>query len=286
MNSNTIYFQKQRNFGEIFNATFEFIRQEFKKFAKSLMFFSGPFILIGSIFIGYSQTSLFSMMDNSRSMNGFAGGYFIGMFFILLSLTIITNTVLAYVSLYLERGSDNFEVEDVWKRVKQNFWMILGTNFLITLIYIPIAIVSIILLEIPFIYVAVATQFIYAIRYFEKLSFGAAFSRCFKLIKDRWFFTFGLILVCSMVLNFLSSAASLPISIISGATAYALGFDESEKFMQIGMLVYYSLALISSYILMSVIYLMLTFNYFSLVEEKEHPHLFKRIEEINNPISI
>jgi len=279
-----IYIQKQRNFGEIFNATFTFIRQEFKKFAKSLLFFSGPFILIGSILIGYGQFSLISLTENISSFSNISVVYILGIFFILLSMTVIINTVLSYVDIYIKLGSNNFQVEDVWTKVKQNFMKILGTNLLITIIYIPIAIISIILFEIPFIYVAVATQLIYPILYFEKLSFGKAFYRCFKLIKERWFVTFGLITVCSMVLNFLSSAASLPLSIISGAVSYALGIDDADKYMKIGMLVYYSLALISSYILMSVIYLMMIFNYFSLLEEKEHPHLFKRIQEINNAL--
>ncbi len=279
MEHQNIIFQRQRNFGEIFNATFGFVRQEFSKFMRSLIYFSGPFILMGTMFFGYSQISMFAIFDDAN-ISEFAGSYMFGAIFMFLAFTMLIDTVLAYVDIYNLKGANNFEIEDVWKIVRKNFFKVLGTNILLTLIYVPIFAISILMLGIPIIYVSVVTLFIYPIQYFEGLSFGNAFSKSFKLVKNRWFFTFGLILVCGLVLNFLTSAASLPLSIISGAVSYGLGVEDGEGYMKIGLIVYYALAIISTYILISVIYLTVIVNYFNLIEEKEHRYLFKKIEEI------
>jgi len=280
-----IKFELQRNFGEIFNDSFSFVSQEFKKLVKSLFYFTGPFILIGTTCFGISQYSLFSGSSNllNQSISGqFSLIYFIGIFFLFFGVIMLMNTVYSYIKLYTENGYDNFTVENVWYEVKQNFWNIFLTNFLLTIIYAVSGLISILFIMIPFIYLSTATIFVVPIKIFEKKTFKVAFSRSFYLIKNRWWFTFGLIILSSLVINILSAGISLPLTTISGIITYSTELAEDNKLWSIIMLIYYSLAIISYYILFSVIFIIITFQYFNLLEEKEHPSLFERIKEINN----
>ncbi len=279
-----IVFQQQRNFGEILNATFTFISQEFKTFLKSLFFFCGPFILIGTFFIGMNQYSAFSnlsSLNNSTFTGKFAITYLVGYFFLFLGIVMIMNTVYSYIKMYNTFGKKGFTIENLWYEVKKNFMIFFITNFLLALIYILVGCVSIIFAFFPLFYILIVTQLVFPIRIFENRNFSEAFSRSFQLIKQRWFFTFGLLSITTLVINFISGVVSLPITSLAGILTYATGIDDGNKILSMIILVYYSLALISYYILMSVVFIVINFQYFNLIEEKEHPSLFRRIKEIN-----
>jgi hypothetical protein len=58
MNQQQINFKEQREFGQILNSTFAFLRQNFSKLGKALIFFAGPFLLLQGIAQVYYQTNV------------------------------------------------------------------------------------------------------------------------------------------------------------------------------------------------------------------------------------
>lgn len=279
-----VVFQQQRNFGEILNAAFSFISQEFKVFIKSLFYFCGPFILIGTFFISLNQYSVFSddffrgqdIVSNYKFLY-FLGGYF----FLFLGMIMIINTVFSYIKVYNLLGHNNFALEDVFNEVKANFLKVLLTNFILIFLFILLGIISAIFLFIPLIYLMTSSILIYPIQIFDNSNFSESMRRSFYLVKQRWWFTFGLIIITSLIINFISGVVSVPITSLAGIITYSLGVGEENQLISIIMVVYYSLAIISYYILTSVIFIVVAFQYFNLIEEKEHPTLYKRIKEIN-----
>ena len=71
MTQNKIEFQRYRDFGQIINSTFEFIRQNFLPLLKSLIFITGPFLLITGLLLGFYQKSIFTLFQiTSLSQTG------------------------------------------------------------------------------------------------------------------------------------------------------------------------------------------------------------------------
>ena len=134
---------------------------------------------------------------------------------------------------------------------------------------------------IPFIYVWVPTQLIYPIRLIENKNIIESVSRSFYLIKDRWFMTFGLLILSGIVWYFVNMILSIPVSLLGGISAYKSTSGEEDKILSIIFIIYSCITSIVQYTLYGVIYVLIGIQYFNMVEEKEHPQLFKRIKEIN-----
>ncbi len=85
MNPQKIEFQRYRDFGQIINATFEFLRENFKQLAKAVIFLVGPFILLTGIFGGLYQKDLFSFTSTVTSLSEFGISFGLYILFAILS---------------------------------------------------------------------------------------------------------------------------------------------------------------------------------------------------------
>src|SRR5690606_19153177 len=63
---------------------------------------------------------------------------------------------------------------------------------------------------IGFMYVVVSMSLLFVIQAFERKNFFEAASRCFFLIKDKWWSTFGLLFILSLVQSTISSIFLIP----------------------------------------------------------------------------
>ena len=62
--SERVNFRQVREFAEIINVTFSFIRQNFKPLGKVIIYIVGPFILVSSLVGGFMQESMLSLQVN------------------------------------------------------------------------------------------------------------------------------------------------------------------------------------------------------------------------------
>ena len=71
-NFNFIEFHRTRDFSRKLNATFEFVKQNFKPLGKSILFIAGPPVLVASLVSGsfMSEFMSFSMVGNPDGRNG------------------------------------------------------------------------------------------------------------------------------------------------------------------------------------------------------------------------
>ena len=70
-----IELQRTRDFGKKINATFEFVKQNFKSLGKSILFIAGPPVLLGSLmigsFMGDFMSNIFSQANNPEAFRDF-----------------------------------------------------------------------------------------------------------------------------------------------------------------------------------------------------------------------
>lgn len=228
---NLIDFNQPRNFSAKMNATYGFIRQNFKGLSKSLLIIAGPPVLVaGVFFIDIFQRMIssatgaaeapgpFSTLNDLQSPS-FVMQFFGIILFMLLGGVFTVSTTHAYMFLYREKGSASIEIREVWQRVRKTFWMnflgMMGFTFFLVLaliiLMIPLGIlvflfaaagstvISSIVLVVGYLAYYVFTFFlvinfsmIFTIQNFELIGFFKSIDRIFFFNRGKWWSTFGI----------------------------------------------------------------------------------------------
>ncbi|MBI5219448.1 MAG: hypothetical protein HY958_11010 [Bacteroidia bacterium] len=284
MNNPPLELKKARDFGQILNSTFVFIKQNFKPLFKALIVYAGPFILLQAIAMGYYQSSIIDMSFFIRNFN--LSDFFEKIFFNLslvmiasiLSYTMILTTVYSFIKLYAEKGKDGFEFDEIGKLIARNFFKVLGANIVVFLVVC----IGCIFCFIPGIYLGVSLSLIYAIMIIEDLSFGSAFSRSFSLTHYSWWWTLLLLIVIYMIVGVASYILAVPQMIISfvwGFNKIAHGGSAPDTIKDMMLIVTAVITFINA--LLGVIpFITLALQYFNIVEKKESPSLLKKIDQL------
>jgi hypothetical protein len=308
---NFIEYHRARDFSRKMNATFEFIRQNFKPLSKSMLFIAGPPVLIASIimatflddFIGLTRAAATSVGDTEAietyffSVNFWLQATLMFLLFLVSAIMSIA-TVNNYVLLYEEKRSNRIEPADVWARVRDTFWMYFSTTLIFfvlfiivtTVMMIPVGLIAalspvmiffaVIALYCGIIYLMIGASLTYVIRAYEKKGFFEALERSFKLVYNKWWSTFGLIFILYLIMLIASYTLMFAGSIISSAAS--LHTTSTEVNEQVGWIS------ISFVILIYLVQMFLgtlpnigiAFQYFNLVELKEAKGLLGKIDTL------
>jgi hypothetical protein len=284
MNNEHINFNEQREFGIMLNATFSFLRQNFSKLGKALMFYAGPFLLLQAIAKVYYDTNI-GNINASMRMHGISAFYenffiYFSLYMIatVLSSLMIMTTVYSYIKLYVEKGKDGFTLDEVWKYVTKYFLRIFGASFVGGLVII----VGTILCILPGIYLSVSLSLMMVIIVIEDKSFGDAFSRSFKLSHYHWWWIVLLLIVIYAIIYVVSLVFAIPQLIIT--FTYRLNtlnpsadYSDTTRYL---MIFFTFISTFVTSLMMSIIYIALAFEYFNIVEMKESPSLQQKIDEL------
>lgn len=278
-----IELRKTRNFSEKLNITFEFIRQNFRQFIPAILFISVPLYIIGKIIISYYQNFIMpSSVEGSdviTMVGGMFGFFFLAYLFIGLGYLFNASLIYNYVRLYGEREDPRLiTVSDIWEYAKKD----IGSLFVAGLLVGIVSVVGFFVFVIPGIYLGVTLSLITSVIIFERKSVGDAFSRCFTLIKDKWWSTFGLLFIAALIQGSMGAIFNIPEIVFTFIITF---HRESSDFIsdpplwqQTGILLSACLSAIGAGLLSCISYLALAFQYFNLSERLEAAGLMARIE--------
>jgi hypothetical protein len=287
METTAVNFKKPRDFGEIFNSSFNFIIEEFKPLGKAILLYALPFLIIASILgviVNIQQQEFMNSIRNTdlADSDPFAmlGGTYKYTFLLFLvyviGLCVLQSIILGYVKLYITRGKGQFTTEEVWTEIKPKILPVLGISFVIFLLVM----VGFILCVIPGIILGVSLSLILPAYFYEDKGFGHAFNRSFQLTGQKWWLTFALILVSYILVYVLMLLLSIPSILLGFKSLFAFARNEELHFST-GYYIMNSITTLLGYLLVSVPLVIMIFNYYSLVEIKERPSLHEKIEQIN-----
>jgi hypothetical protein len=291
METTQINFKQERDFGEIFNATFGFIGQEIKLLGKAILYFVLPILLIAAVLgvlAGIEQQKAMNLISSGNTaditnpfsmFSGMFKYYGIVILLYMVGMTSLSCTIYGYIKLYTKKGKDQFTLDDVWAEIKRYFFPILGISIPVTVIII----FGTFLCVIPGIYLGVSLCLIYIIYIYEEIGFSDAFSRSFNLTGQKWWLTFGIILIAYLMVSMISLILSVP-SILLGLKPLFTAFKNPEDPMKFNFSTAYyimnSLTSLIGYLLYSILLIVISFQYFSLRELKEKPSLQEKIDQI------
>lgn len=281
----TIHFKKQRELGTILTDIFKFIRLEWKPLFTLIFKIAGPaLIVLIAAYIFYMQ-SIFGNLGLMQSLEAFdtmGTTTVFSIFFLLISAivyySLLNGVVLHYIKSYINNNGV-ISKEEVTEGVKDDFWKLIGTSFLVGII----AGFGMLFCIIPGIYLGVVLSTAYAIVIFERREVTDTISYCFTLIKNEWWITFATLLVVYLLYYFMMMIFQVPQYVyffIKGFTmSQEISADPAMMFDWV-YIVLTSIALIFQYLLYTMIVLGAVFVYFNLNEKKNFTGTFEEIDSI------
>ena len=291
--------RRSRDFGEQVNVTVAFIRQNYRKLGRSVVSIAGATILANAlvtfvllIFPYLSFAAGGEGLEQMESTVTIAGTLLQFLLYGVVLIQIIC-AVNAYVMLYLEHGADGFGVEDVQRESKKKFWLIartllmlwLLTAFLLAFGKGWLASGGLIRLMMGVAMISVVARFIvrlipiFSVMFHEQEAFSDAMDRCKELMENRWWFTFGLILLFYVLVIVMMLLLELPAYLI----LWSKEFDPylgGEWLLTIPVV---ALSLLSSLVGTAGLALPViagTLHYFNLVEKTDGTGTMQRIDTI------
>lgn len=276
---------QQRDFGEKINATFNYATKEFRTLGLSLLYIAGPVTLVAGIAGGFYQSNMLKTIGlvNGSGFGGiktspfamfeqiFSPAYWLLILFSLLSYVLVSLTVYSHVKLYGRNPVDPITVGAVWQDVQASLLGGVG----ITLVTGAAIIAGLVLFILPGIYMSVPLSLGLTVYAFEGTGISEVFSRCFKLIKDKWWSTLGLVIVMSFIAGIMGLIFSLPASIVT-----FMGIAGNNGDNSLTIIITQTIAILGTRLLSALVPLALSFQYFNLVERQEGVGLLSAIDSI------
>lgn len=291
MTNQPINFKQERDFGDLFNATFSFISKEFKQLGSAILYYVFPLLLLSVIaltvysiksnemvqsFAEAGKNDPFAVFTIMGSLFGYLG---VAMIISLAAYAMMVSAVYGYIKLFIQNGPQGFTVNDVWAQITKNFFNSMLAIFVIGLV-VGLGFVFCIL---PGIYLGVALSIVVCIMIFEEKSFTDAFGRSIKLINKNWWQTFAVIIITTIIMYMIMLLLTVP-SMIFGFKSFFMNIKSGQPVTMDLPVSYYVLSAVTqllSHLIMVIPLVISAFIYYSAVEKVEKPSLLNKISQIN-----
>ena len=293
---NKIEYRKARDFGGILNVSFDYIRSNFKTLFKSNLLIAGTPILIAGIFMGIYQSSALNFA-NRYGLEDIGIPIVLAMIFSGVAYLLVICVTYSHLMLSKNPEIESFDTDEIWEETKRNFSTIFTTGLGLMLILFLVAVLTfgigfyltsegyyffilLLLFGMGFVlYLSINYSLIFIVRLEEKISFSESLKRSKELVKGNWWFTFGLILVVTIIQGFLSFVFYIPYYIVIFLVAFTGFENEVNDFNKILFMISGIISLLSI-LLYTISIISISFQYYNLVERKEAPGLFQQLDEI------
>ena len=248
---------------------------------------------------GTSTSEIFANSFGDSMGHLFTLNYLIAIIFLILASITVAITVFSLMMEYQE-NPESLTIERVWARMQTIFMPILGSYAISILIFIVIVIafaavigamitgvggvfagfLSVIIGIIGLVvvlYVFVTFSLSPAIVAYEGVGAWEALGKAKFLIKDKWWSTFGLIMIIGIINSFVAMIFGAPAMIITFMKVLKVGGGISGN---VPLIVTTMISTIGQVVVSSLTYIAISFQYFNLVEKREGNGLKMLIEGI------
>ncbi|WP_114783578.1 hypothetical protein [Botryobacter ruber] len=275
-----INLREERDFSSKLNATFHFIRANFRTLLKTLFMYVTPLALAAGISSGIYQARVlrglsgtnefetygqFSFFNQVTSVN-----YFFTAFFMLTSVYVLFLAVYSFMVVYQdEEGEVNPAA--VWLHMKEHLVKVIFGGVLIALI----TFLSLFLLGLG-LYLGVVLSLFVVVMVREDLDFIETVERCFTLIKGNWWATFGLIIVAGFIQGVVTWLTALPLFAIGVMRGLQVPGMDNDLLL----VVVQTISSVLGIYIYAISAIAIGFQYFNLVEKKEGLGLLEQADLI------
>ena len=272
--------RKIRNFSDNLNDTILFIRQNLKPLLACFMGIAGIFMLTSAVLAGIYQSqwgSVFQAILNRRNpdavapVNLFNWNYFLVLIFGWLNYVAMQVTVISYIKVYEVKNGETPVISEVWFVFKRYFFKVFFYSIPIFLL----TVLGCIFCLVPGIYLGVVFVPFSVILIMEDQTFGEAFNRCFRLIKNNVWISLGIYFLTYLISAFSGGIISLIVGGIAGLISY---FTTGNLNATIGIVT--SILGIFRFIFYIVFYVSVCLHYFNLAEKYDGTGMMRKLDSI------
>ena len=308
--------KKQRGLDAIIEDSFKFFRSHAKKMIK-IIWEQNRFIILGlavSYFIYiYNYFGMFNKMltisgqDSSANSNLFDSPLFAFVFLALFILGLIFlprffSAIAGYMKVYDEQEG-KVDEQKVKVLVKENFWGLIGLTLLIGIVVViisslivffmvsvmktvnPVLILIFLPVGLLFVsYIIIYLTLSYYVYFFENIGVFEVLTKTGKYLKKKFWFSFGVIFVMSLIIGLIGMVLNAPVSIYFLVKTLLMAKNEDvARFAGEGDIIVSIISVLSyagQTILRILMVIATTFLYFSLREFHTGESLYDKIDKI------
>lgn len=272
---------QQRDFGQKINASFDFAIRNLGPLVKAIMLVAGPPALLSGIAQGMFQSRLLTSGVGKNSIDSLyqylTVDYFFVMLFSMIAYTLSYAVVCAYMVLYEERGSGiQITPSDVWQKILQT----LSATVVSTLLAMVAILIGFVFFFIPGVYLAVCFQLYLMVVIREKLSATESLSRSRNLVTGKWWSTFGLMIIMSIIAGIISIVFQFPMLLATIFTTLGLGDGIASS--PVILVVASTISIVGSNLINGLIWIAAGFQYYNLVERHDGSGLRAEIDSLGS----
>lgn len=310
-----INLREERDFGQKISATFLFLQQNFGSLFKSLLYYAGPVSLLAGVFMGLYQSNFLNLSPESMEgqdnpfqflvENVFNIHYVLALLLSAISRIVVVGIIFAYLAEYLENPQEEITTSAVWNRLSGNFLTLFltslvyilgitlfaaGTGIVLSLLFFgtatPTDIVAIlpgifligVLIIVPVIFFSIRFCLFPAPIFIEEQGMIASLKRSWQLVKGKWWSTFGLGVVISIIVAIMGIAFQMPLLLISIFKEILQweGGGSNQMIIILASII----GILGESMLAGIVHLAMGFQYFNLAERQESIGLMEEIDSL------
>lgn len=277
-----IELRRRRDLSDVIGTGFQFVRQNWKALYRPLVFICLPLYLVASLLFGnFFRTALDAGGRAAGPVMSGLGSMAIGYLCMGLAVLLLYVMVYEFMRWYMVHQGLPPSTGELWREARGRLPSYLATGLLAGLITMA----GMFLFVLPGIWLAIVFSVAFPVLAFERAGTGDSIGRSFKLVRGRWWLTFGLVLVLAFLVAFISYIIYLPFILLTsfgtmsgmqdpGAAASNMGW-----FMTLFMLA----AGVVNVLLQPLLLVPVGLHALSLMEEKEGAGLMQRVDEMTTP---
>jgi uncharacterized membrane protein len=292
---------EERGVADVLNAAFAFLRAFAVPLVKGLVYFAGPLLVTGQILATYSAAGA------SPNPAATAGLALLGSVANVVGSMVATTVVLAGVRLYHDDGSEGVALAALWEQTKAWVSAVLGTGLVLGIglgvasfaVFFAVAgavgvagagganllVVGAPLGMVAFaavVYLVTKTAVTLPARVFDSRGAVPAIRRSFSLVTGHFGSTLAVAFLASLTALLLSLLFNIPAILVRFGTAFGFGLGNSA----VASILTGIVAGVGSVVFSAVPTLASAFQYFTLVEAREHAGLAARVDALEDEVSL
>ena len=312
-----IKIKKRRNIDAIIEDSFKFFKLHIKEMLKIVWQQNRillTLLVISYFLYSYYSFDLFSRLQqlkngvvNSVDTQNTTMSILFSFALVMLSLIFFPRffaAIAGYMQVY-DKNKGQVYPDEVKQIVNNKFWGLVGLTFIVILMFVlfiffaalvftglaklkAAGIFLIIAISIPLIlYVIVYLSLVFHVYFFDNVDIGTAVSRTIGYIKERFWFSLGVIFLMTIIVMFISWVVNIPIyaylilkgvAIVGHQNSAAAGMQTGDIFISLYSMVSY----IAQLVLRVLMMISMVFLFFSLKEYHTNESMFEKIDQIGS----
>ena len=289
---NRFNFYKDRSFGDHIKDTLVFLQKNLKELLLPLIAIGVPFLLLGGIAYFYiygppmeellDERTIQRVVRSPKRMNEWMLSLYTVFIMQALFYVIGDFLIMAVTFQFIKLKSANMgapvSMKDITSGLKRNFGVILGTSFLNSILVS----IGFAFCFIPGLYLAYMLGITLIMRLEENIGYSEALKRSWKLMNrnGNWWFTFGFMIVLSIIIGVVSYVFSFPVGLMKQAGGWITegSFTSSSAFYL--YVVLNTAIYIAVHLLNVVRHTGFSIRYYSIVEKEEGVGAARNLEQL------